>query len=132
MDNLHLCMGCMNPLPDGRDSCGICGFPAGGQNPPLYLPIRTVLSDRYLVGRLLSAGGDVAEYIGYDQVAKALIQIREFLPDTLCTRGENGEIAVLGGCENTFADYLEKFRNPCARTGPDAGSALHHPLVRYF
>ena len=111
MDNLHLCMGCMNPLPDGRDSCGICGFPAGGQNPPLYLPIRTVLSDRYLVGRLLSAGGDVAEYIGYDQVAKAPIQIREFLPDTLCTRGENGEIAVLGGCENTFADYLEKFRN---------------------
>lgn len=104
-----LCMGCMNPLPEGRKECGICGYPADGENPPLYLPVGTVLSERYLVGRVLSAGGDLACYIGYDQVSKAPILIREFLPDTLCTRGEDGELAVLGGCEHTYADYLEKF-----------------------
>lgn len=81
------------------------------QNPPLYLPAGTVLSDRYLVGRVLYAGGDLAEYIGLDQVSKSPIVIREFLPDTLCTRGDAGELQILGGCENTFADYLGKFRS---------------------
>ena len=107
MDNTHLCMGCMNPLPEGRDECGICGYPVGKQNPPLYLPTGTVLSERYLVGRLLSTGGDAACYIGFDQVAKSTILIREFLPDTLCTRGENDQVEILGGCEHTFTDYKE-------------------------
>ena len=101
----------MNPLPEGRAECGICGYPVDKQNPPLYLPAGTVLSDRYLVGRVLYAGGDLAEYIGLDQVSKSPIVIREFLPDTLCTRGDAGELQILGGCENTFADYLGKFRS---------------------
>ena len=104
-------MGCMNPLPEGRAECGICGYPVDKQNPPLYLPAGTVLSDRYLVGRVLYAGGDLAEYIGLDQVSKSPIVIREFLPATLCTRGDAGELQILGGCENTFADYLGKFRS---------------------
>ena len=112
MANTHpYCMGCMNPLPEGRAECGICGYPVDKQNPPLYLPAGTVLSDRYLVGRVLYAGGDLAEYIGLDQVSKSPIVIREFLPDTLCTRGDAGELQILGGCENTFADYLGKFRS---------------------
>ena len=112
MANTHpYCMGCMNPLPEGRAECGICGYPVDKQNPPLYLPAGTVLSDRYLVGRVLYAGGDLAEYIGLDQVSKSPIVIREFLPDTLCTRGDAGELQILGGCENTVADYLGKFRS---------------------
>lgn len=112
MDNRYpYCMGCMNPLPQGRAACGICGYPADGQNPPLYLPVGSVLSERYLVGRMLSAGGDAAQYIGLDQVSKSPILIWEFFPETLCSRGENGEITAIGGCENTYADYLEKFRN---------------------
>lgn len=105
------CMGCMNPLPEGRGECGICGYPAGGENPPLYLPVRTLLSERYLVGRLLEAEGDAAVYLGYDQVLKAPIRIREFLPDTLCERAPDGSLQVLGGCESTYRDYCEKFRS---------------------
>lgn len=44
-------------------------------------------------------------------MSKSPIVIREFLPDTLCTRGDAGELQILGGCENTFADYLGKFRS---------------------
>lgn len=107
----HLCMGCMNPLPGGRTECGICGYPVNGENPPLYLPVRTVLSDRYLVGRVLEAGGDAALYIGFDQVQKTPILIREYLPDTLCERGESNRVRVISGCENTYQDYLERFRS---------------------
>ena len=65
-------MGCMNPLPEGRAECGICGYPANGENPSLYLPVGTVLSERYLVGRVLEVGGDGAVYIGYDKVLNPL------------------------------------------------------------
>lgn len=109
-------MGCMNPLPEGRAECGICGYPANGENPSLYLPVGTVLSERYLVGRVLEVGGDGAVYIGYDKVLKSAILIREFLPDTLCGRAENGtSVAVIGGCENTFRDYRERFRTHARR-----------------
>ncbi len=105
------CMGCMSPLPAGREECGVCGYPVGGINPEEYLQVRTLLSGRYLVGRVLEAGGDSALYMGYDQVQEAPVQIREFFPETLCGRGEKGRIALLAGCETAFADMLEKFRS---------------------
>ena len=106
-----LCMGCMNPLPEGRTECGICGYPVNGANPPLYLPVSTLLSDRYLVGRVLEAGGDGAVYLGFDKVLKAPIFIREFLPDTLCERSKGNALHIISGCENTYRDLFERFRN---------------------
>ena len=105
------CMGCMNPLPEGRTACGICGYPTDGENPASYLPVRTVLSDRYTVGRVLEVGGDAVMYLGFDQVQKTPITIREFFPNTLCERGENLEVRIIPGCENTFQDYHADFRN---------------------
>lgn len=101
----------MHPLPEGRSECGICGYPANGENAPLYLQLGTVLSERYLVGRMMESVGDAAVYIGYDKVLKSPIQIREFLPDTLCERKPDGEIGIISGCEKTYRDYLEKFLN---------------------
>ncbi len=100
----------MNPLPQGRTECGICGYPANGENPEAYLRVRTLLSERYLVGRLLETSGDMAVYLGYDQVLKAPIYIREFFPDTLCERAGDGSVAVIPGCEGTYHEYYEKFR----------------------
>lgn len=103
-------MGCMKPLPAGREECGFCGYPAGGINPEKYLQVRTTLSDRYLVGRVLEAGGDSALYMGYDTVQNAPVTIREFFPDTLCGRGADSQVSVIAGCEKTYQEYLEHFR----------------------
>lgn len=105
-----LCMGCMNSLPEGVSACPVCGYPAGGENPPLYLSVGTLLSGRYMVGRLLDIGGDSVRYLGYDQELRSPIIIREFFPGTLCERGVDQQVAILGGCELTFQEYLEKFR----------------------
>ena len=106
----RLCMGCMQPLAEGKTVCPVCGFAADTPNPPLYLQTGTLLSDRYLVGRVLEAGGDAAVYMGYDQVLKAPITIREFLPTTLCEREPDGTLRVIAGCERPFAEYREIFR----------------------
>lgn len=85
---------------------GLRGTPAGGINPDGYLQVRTLLSGRYLVGRVLEAGGDSALYIGYDQVQEAPVSIREFFPETLCGRGENGQVTLLAGCEVAYGEML--------------------------
>lgn len=110
MNTDHICMGCMNPLPEGREACGICGRKTDTQNDPICLPVKTLLADRYLVGAAERNGGDRISYIGLDVVSKTPCQIHEFYPDTLCERDTDGTVKVLGGCEHTFAEYQDKFR----------------------
>ena len=108
----HLCMKCMNPLPDGAAAgtpCPVCGDTIGAPNPPSFLQPGTTLSERYMVGRLLRFGGDAARYAGYDTVLKAPIVIREFWPDTLCERGAEGDVHPHAGCEPTYEEYRGKF-----------------------
>lgn len=106
----RLCMGCMRPLPEGRSECGFCGYPADGRNGPAFLPTDSLLSGRYLAGRLLDQTGADAVYMGYDTVLKSPIQIREFFPGTLCERAPDGSLRVMAGCEGPFREYYEKFR----------------------
>ncbi len=104
------CMGCMNPLPSGVDKCELCGYPVRGNNPPQYLPVGTKLSERYLVGRVLSVSGDAALYIGFDTEQHERIHIHEFFPDTMCRRGENHQVQALEDKEEAFADCLDEYR----------------------
>ena len=62
-----------------------------------------------MVGRLLKESGDAATYMGYDTVLKAPITLREFLPQTLCEREDTLALRPIVGCEQTFADYMNKF-----------------------
>jgi len=80
------CMGCMQPLSEFSDSCYHCGYPAAGQNPAGYLPVRTQLSGRYVVGRALEKRSDAIVYIGYDKTARNTVLIREFFPRGLAER----------------------------------------------
>jgi len=105
----HLCMRCMQPLAEGETLCPRCGDDAAAANPAHALPLGTLLSERYMVGRLLKDSGDAATYVGYDTVLKAPITLREFLPQTLCEREESLALRPIMGCERAFADYMNKF-----------------------
>ncbi len=109
METNLMCMGCMQPLEDGAAKCPHCGYPVGGVNPPEYLKIRTLLSGRYLVGRVLEIGGDSAVYIAYDMQEEGAITLREFYPATLCARQADGSLQPKEGSEATFAAYRTKF-----------------------
>ena len=117
MVDLHtLCMGCMGNN-EGRDVCPHCGYEeAMRPQPEDCLPLRTLLQNRYLVGRLLERNGEGIGYIGYDTVSDGPVYIREFMPYRLCGRNpETGFLQELPGCEVPFKEakieFLEHSRN---------------------
>lgn len=107
----NLCMNCMKPT-SGETACPFCGFDNQALQTYPYLPPRTVLTDRYLVGRMLERTSDCVVYMGYDMSQKAPITLREFFPNGLTNRiaGSNFVILTPGKtreyqeCLNNFLD----------------------------
>ena len=104
-----LCMGCMNDKTyDGP--CKLCGYRDDSPCIPAYLPPKSFLNERYIVGKLLSYNGEGATYIGFDSAAGIKVTIKEFMPDTLCTRKKGeGEIIVNAGMMPLYKTYMSEF-----------------------
>ncbi len=105
-----LCMGCMNQLPEGMDTCGICGRRRDEQNPEGCLAVAGALQGHYIVGKVVSQESDSVLYLGYDRQLREPCFIQEFYPAALCQRQADGAVAPLGGCERAFAACQEQFR----------------------
>lgn len=86
MERFNICYGCMNPLEEGAEICPECGFRVGAPHLPSYLAPGVTLNDRYLVGKLKSYNGESANYIAFDTITESKVLIKEYMPDTLCTR----------------------------------------------
>lgn len=83
----------MNPLGEDAEICPDCGYRVGAPHLPSYLAPGITLNDRYLVGKLKSYNGESANYIAFDQITESKVLIKEYMPDTLCTR-EKGSSAI--------------------------------------
>ena len=109
-NDVKLCMGCMNPLPDGESKCPHCGYQEGMPHSLTYLEPGTVLKDRYLVGKVISKNGEGATYISYDQTEDKKVLIREFMPEQIAERNEsNQHIRPKTGYERQFKTALSDF-----------------------
>ena len=81
----NLCMSCMKDIGTEKQ-CPYCGFHADSKQIEPYLPIRTVLGNRYLVGKLLEYNGDGATYMGLDLSTREPVNIREYFPEGIAQR----------------------------------------------
>ncbi|NCC87216.1 MAG: PASTA domain-containing protein [Clostridia bacterium] len=106
----NLCMNCMREIIDPAMQCPHCGFHNDSPQLAPYLQMRTLVANRYLVGKLLEYNGDGATYMAWDIERKAPVTIREFLPDAIATRKEDStEIEVTPGYDVSFRDCLQSF-----------------------
>ena len=105
-----LCLGCMNELNE-NGGCEHCNFTEKSY-PQLTdaLPYRTLLEDRYLVGRTLDSNGEGTTYIAYDKVNDSTVRLREYFPEGLCERTpDKCGVRVVSGCEYGFNESLLEF-----------------------
>lgn len=91
---MKLCMGCMSEIQDSKGVCPFCGYDMGNIPPSgIYLPPGTVLAAQYAVGKCIGHGGFGITYIGWDAKLAHRVAVKEFFPETLCTRQE-GELII--------------------------------------
>lgn len=107
-DTSKLCMGCMHPK-EGTGPCPNCGFDDTQPQDVAFLPLRTVIADRYVVGKVLSTNGEAITYLGLDGQTGHMVQVREYMPSVLCGRRMDGTIAINAGCETNYKTLLVEY-----------------------
>ncbi len=105
----NLCMSCMKDIGNSKQ-CPYCGFYVDSQQNSDYLPLRTVLGNRYLVGKLLEFNGDGATYMGLDLTTRQTVNIREYFPLGIASRNPKTlAVSPVPGKERIFAEYMQSF-----------------------
>ena len=103
----NLCMNCFEPLTNGC-VCENCEYDNDTAADMMYIPPKTILDDKYVVGAVIEHESDAVVYSGYDLQLNARINIREFLPKGIANRLEgNLEVHIR---ERYRASY-EKLKN---------------------
>lgn len=79
------CPNCFNAIGSMRP-CPYCGNEQFDRKNPLALPVNVVLKNRYVVGRMLGAGGFGITYKCYDLKERKICAIKEYAPHASATR----------------------------------------------
>lgn len=102
-------MNCMSEIGSVKQ-CPYCGYHTDSPQMAPYLPTKTVIGTRYLVGKLRDYNGDGATYMGFDLERKTPVLIREYLPDAISTRRVGDTyLSPLTGCDMLFAQAKSEF-----------------------
>ncbi|MCR5251684.1 MAG: serine/threonine protein kinase [Lachnospiraceae bacterium] len=90
-----ICLRCMK-VSDAADICPFCGKEKCGQQTwSKALAPGTILNTKILIGNILGKGGYGITYIGYDMLLEYPVAVKEFFPDEMVDRGEDGRSVVV-------------------------------------
>jgi serine/threonine protein kinase len=101
----------MEPRGTGR-TCPHCGWEEGAsQSSPAFLNTRTVLDGRYLIGRVLGAGGFGITYLAWDLDLDMKLAIKEYFPNSFGARDRNHSTVIPANThsKDAFEHGLKKF-----------------------
>lgn len=110
----NLCMGCMSVL-DENGKCR-CGYNEDAPTDESCMPVRTVVGERYIIGRMIKIDGEAITYIGFDKENEEKVYIQEYMPGKLAKRSDlTGEVVPFSGYEAQYktlmADFYDLFES---------------------
>lgn len=108
MEKEKLCLRCMRKIGD-NDSCPYCRKEDSLPQKDPFLPLKTVVGGRYLVGKLVSSNSEGATYYAFDMEEKIPVTLRELFPKGVLSRGDGNYCLVNIGKASEFIDAKEEF-----------------------
>ncbi len=108
MNTDRLCPGCMNDN-GGEKICSICGTDASSQNDNFCLPVRFLLSERYVIGKAIAVSTEGITYIAWDNSSSSAVHIKEYYPKGIANRNPDKTVSVVQGSEFYFNEGLMDF-----------------------
>ncbi len=110
IDFNNRCYKCMNKLKKNTDICPYCSNTVPiAENKKNHLKQGTILSERYIVGSVISENPESVTYIALDQHLDMKVAIKELFPDSLLDRLESGQVCLKPGKGELFEKIKEKF-----------------------
>ena len=104
-----LCMNCLTELGE-EETCSVCGFSNATENQTGHLPLKTEIKERYVIGTVLDSNGEGVTYIAWDKENDCAVRIREFYPEKIVVRDEDGvKLTVSTDNDLLFTQYLGEF-----------------------
>jgi len=101
--NKNICLYCFGTLNAERE-CEECRRKADDSPSPLHhLPLRTVLYERYLIGKSLGEGGFGITYFAWDTATGEPVAIKEYYPTSYVTRVPKANQVILNSKINSSA-----------------------------
>ena len=113
-----LCMGCMEQYEEEYEICPYCGYVEGTKAAEaLHINPRSILYNRYIVGKVLGCGGFGVTYIGWDTLLERKTAVKEYLPGEFSTRipGQTQVTIFNGDKREQFEEGLGKFLEEARR-----------------
>ncbi len=123
-----LCMHCMQErsgLQSLQHECPHCHYreDTASQMAP-YLPLRTMIGEKYLVGAVLETSGDSFTYMAYNTEPNYPVLLHEFFPSRIVNRTDTILVGVRSGKEQEYtalrSSYMELWSKLQAMQGLSA------------
>lgn len=108
MNTDRLCPGCMNDN-GGEKICSICGYDMSSNNKSFCLPVKFLLSERYVIGKAISVSTEGIIYIAWDNASQTAVHIKEYYPKGIASRNPDKTVSVVSGSEFYFNEGLMDF-----------------------
>lgn len=108
MEKEKLCLRCMRKI-GNNTVCPYCRNESAKPQVDPYLPLKTVVGGRYLIGKLIAENAEGYTYNAFDLETKKPVSIRELYPKGLLTRGEDKYCLVNVGKASEFIDAKDAF-----------------------
>lgn len=108
MEKEKLCLRCMRKIGDSN-VCPYCKNENSEPQRDPYLPLKTVVGGRFLVGKLIAENSEGFTYYAFDLERKLPVTLRELFPKGLLSRGEGNYCLVNIGKASEFIDAKEEF-----------------------
>lgn len=122
-------MNCMCELND-EIQCPHCGCDVDSPQFAPCLPLKTIIGGKYVIGRVVSSNNEGSTYMALDLESEATVVIREFYPDAICERGDDGVTVVANeSCEENYTRCLNMFKDMWSKLAGVRGFSAQIPVL---
>ena len=108
MEKEKLCLRCMRKI-GNNTVCPYCRDESSVSREADSLPLKTVVGERYLIGKAVSSNAEGITYNAFDMETKTPVTLRELFPEGMLARGEGNYCLVNVGKASEFIDAKEAF-----------------------
>ncbi len=131
MEKEKLCLRCMRKI-GNNTVCPYCRNESSKPQKDPYLPLKTVVGGRYLIGKLISSNAEGNTYNAFDLEVKKPVSIRELYPKGLLSRGEGNYCLVNVGKASEFIDAKDAFLKLWRKLSAIKGFTALTPATHIF